>query len=209
MTIVSKIFVRKRSLFLTIMHISHQKFPHHILPSYTVPNLFGLDILCDRKETRIDMQLFIEDVTTANMPHVLSILKLKLPTILESKCFNDKKLPFAREVRKTEIGHLFEHILLEYLCKEKISLCHNEAAFSGVTNWNWNKESYGKFHIVVDITYHEKDILYIALEQSIRLLRHILTYTSPNIDTRFFSVHSPKTRTLSPKLLVTTKKQMD
>ena len=153
------------------------------------------------------MQLFIDEVTTARMPHVFPILKVKLPTILKSRCFNEKKLPFSKEVRKTEIGHLFEHILLEYLCKEKINLGHNEAIFSGLTKWNWNKENYGRFHISVDITIEEKDILYSALESSIHLLKQILLVQStPAIPKTLIRLDSVEASTL---LLLTAKKQMD
>lgn len=183
-----------------------------IIPSYIVPNLFGLTIISDNTSTNIDMKLFIQDVTTTNMPHVLSFLKINLPTILQSTCFNDKKQSFAKEVVNTEIGHLFEHILLEYLCREKINAGHNEAMFSGITKWNWNKEEYGTFHIHIDITKREGDLLYFALEHSILLLKRILLTQESNHEfttTSLVAIHKNNPFIQSEYVAFTTKKQMD
>lgn len=141
------------------------------------PDYFTLAVLCNKNNTQITMQLLTKEVTTNNMLHVTKLLKMYLPTILESSCFNEENLPFHEEVTHTELGHLFEHILLEYLCKEKISAGDNEAVFRGVTKWNWNKDRVGTFHINVDVSGSEKDLLYFALEQSILLFKRIMYHT--------------------------------
>jgi hypothetical protein len=194
------------------MRDPHRDTPAVIVPSYIVPDLFGLTIISDNTSTNIDMKLFIQDVTTTNMPHVLGFLKINLPTILQSTCFNDKKQSFAKEVVNTEIGHLFEHILLEYLCREKINAGHNEAMFSGITKWNWNKEEYGTFHIHIDITKREGDLLYFALEHSILLLKRILLTKDRNnqfTTTSLLTIDKNNTFIQSEQIAFTTKKQMD
>lgn len=138
------------------------------------PDYFTMAVMCHKSNTHITMQFLTKEVTTRNMSSVKRLLQMYLPTILESSCFNEENLPFHEEVSHTELGHLFEHILLEYLCKEKISAGDNEAVFRGVTKWNWNKDRVGTFHINVDVSGSEKDLLYFALEQSILLLKRIM-----------------------------------
>lgn len=149
------------------------KNPFITLPLYTVPGFFQLQVTHKEKSTDILMYVFTKEVTTKEMKHTIIMLQKHLPTIFNSQCFNDLGLSFEKEVEKTEIGHLFEHILLEYLCKEKISQGCKEAMFSGKTVWNWNKENYGTFHISIDVSATEKALLYTALEDSIQLLRKI------------------------------------
>lgn len=182
------------------------------VPTYNIPNLFQLAIICTKTHANITMQLFMDDVTTRNIPHVQKLLQAHLPTILRSKCFNEKNLPFSQEVAHTEIGHLFEHILLEYLCKEKISSGSNEAIFSGVTKWNWKKDAYGTFHIQIDVTWQERDIFYFALEQSIFLLKRILLpqVKAENVFFEPFMLTPTQAAPMSSLLKsITTEEQMD
>lgn len=145
-----------------------------ITPTYTIPELFELTTSCTKNYAKITMKLFTKEVTTTHIPHLPRLLRTYLPTILRSTCFNERNIPFSQEVTDTEIGHLFEHILLEYLCKEKINTGYTEAIFSGVTRWNWTKDTYGTFHIHVNVTWEERELLYFAMEQSIFLLKRIL-----------------------------------
>lgn len=117
-----------------------------------------------------------EEVTTSHMPHTITVLEKELPTILQSKCFNEGNVPFYKEVLSTELGHLFEHILLEYLCIAKIGMGFEEAMFSGITKWDWNKEPYGTFHIALDM--REEDMLFLtpALKKTKVLFEKILLY---------------------------------
>ena len=143
------------------------------LNSLELQDLFLLQIKHDKTYTRIDMRALSSTVNTIDLPQTFMILKKELPSILKSKCFNDKNLTFSREVRQTEIGHLFEHILLEYLCIQKLSLGFNHATYSGVTNWNWTEEAWGTFHITID-TGNEDEFLFVkALEKSTELMKKI------------------------------------
>jgi len=114
-------------------------------------------------------------VNTRNIPETYTILNKLLPQIFLSKCFNDDRLTFKTEVQRTEIGHLFEHILLEYLCDYKFSKGYKDVVFTGVTNWNWKKDPYGTFHIRVNSAQDDIDIFQKALERTISLVSLIMT----------------------------------
>lgn len=125
--------------------------------------------------TLITMKLFTGFVRTEKFPQTYPILSKFLPSIFSSKCFNEKKLPFADEVLNTEIGHLFEHILLEYLTKLK-HLYHDQyVSYSGLTYWDWTKGSFGVFHIKVNAGKREGEIFEESLELSLKLLNRILS----------------------------------
>ena len=113
-------------------------------------------------------------LTTKQLPHTQALLQKQLPSIFSCTCFNDYHLPFSKELVKTELGHLFEHILLEYLCMIKLTFGHESAEFSGRTFWNWIHEKRGTFHI--DITKQQKDDSFLppALEQAVFLFNSLL-----------------------------------
>lgn len=123
---------------------------------------------------RITMTCNTPHLTTSSLPKTTSLLKKTLPTVLLTECFNDQNLPFSIEAKNTETAHLFEHILLEYLCLEKIADGSTSASFSGRTHWNWVKYPRGSFFI--SVTMEKTDLQYLptALEKSIALLEQIL-----------------------------------
>lgn len=137
-------------------------------------DFFSLAVNYYRGKTFITMGLFTKIVSTSELPTTLAILQEFLPSILKSACFNEAKLPFYKEVRKTEIGHLFEHILLEYLCKIKTKKGFKNVEFSGVTNWNWEKHPRGTFHIQINAASEIRNIFPQALLESSNLLRLIM-----------------------------------
>jgi len=94
-------------------------------------------------------------------------------------------------VRRTEIGHLFEHILLEYLCQEKLLKGFDKAIFSGNTQWNWKREPRGMFHIYINMPYSDTDIFPEALKKSISLAKMILRNEQQQI---YSSSHYPHER---------------
>lgn len=126
-------------------------------------------------QTSIRMNLNTSYFHTSHLPYTYDILKSNLPTVLNTECFNDSNLPFSEEVKNTEIGHLFEHIILEYLCQLKIREGHRKALFRGVTNWNWKKDTRGTFHIFINLKPADVIYLDLALEKSIGLLNKILS----------------------------------
>lgn len=125
----------------------------------------------------ITMSLFTSYFHTNHLPNTHNILNENLPEVLRTQCFNDSDLPFEIEVKNTEIGHLFEHIILEYMCQIKIKNGYKKASFRGVTNWNWKKDVRGTFHIKIGIKPEDIIFLESALEKSMKLLNKLLTTT--------------------------------
>lgn len=124
--------------------------------------------------TNITMALLTSFYHTSFLPRTQEILHSNLPEVLKTQCFNDSDLPFNIEVKNTEIGHLFEHIILEYMCQLKIANGYKKASFRGVTKWNWRKDARGTFHIKIDV--RPTDIIFLenALQKSMALLNRIL-----------------------------------
>ena len=143
------------------------------------------------------MQLLIPVVNTKYLPHTLTVLRRTLPGVLRTECFNYKHISFKKEVQQTEIGHLFEHILLEYLCLEKIKEGHDDIVFNGKTRWNWIKNPYGSFEIEVDVKVEDLRIFIKALKKSLRLTQNIIKYDlkeynkdiKPKLKFQFNKVH--------------------
>ncbi len=149
------------------------------LPEISIPNLFSLNVDSQKDSIHIQMLMKTSCMTTTSMPETTTILKSILPSILVSRCYNDRNIPFADEVMSTELGHLFEHILLEYLCILKIAKGAKEAIFNGWTDWDWGKEPSGTFHITIDIGQDDEDIAGEGIQQTIKLFKMILNQKDP------------------------------
>lgn len=150
---------------------------HHPIDSPLIQNnLFSLNIQHNKHTTLILMTLFTPIVNTAEIPQTLQLLETLLPSVLKTRCFNDKDLPFDQEVTQTEIGHLFEHILLEYLCIYKLQSGCNCAKFKGFTDWNWQLNPWGTFSITINCGYRDLRIFAQALDKSIALTQLILSH---------------------------------
>ncbi len=137
-------------------------------------NLYKLTIFPRKKQIEIIMELLITQVNMCEFPHTSQILQFFLPSIFNSTCFNDGGLNFCEEVINTEIGHLFEHILLEYLCLLKLEEGFNKAQYEGVTNWNWILETRGTFHILINIRSKDLKLFNSALKKTMDLINMIL-----------------------------------
>ncbi len=138
-------------------------------------SLFTVDVCHGRKGTHLILDFFVPKIYTSELPNTLPVLWELLPSIYKSQCFNEGNLTFCEEVKDTEIGHLFEHILLEFLCITKLKRGFECSEYSGVTNWNWKKERKGKFHVKIDLGISDYEIFKEAIEKSIYLMNLILT----------------------------------
>lgn len=118
-----------------------------------------------------------ESPTTESFPDTSTLLTQFVPAYRTARCRNDRNLPFYREVEQTELGHLLEHILLEYLCLNKRQAGQSQALFTGKTTWNWQRDPRGTFFI--DIAIRPEDHVYLseALTQSLELIGKILENT--------------------------------
>lgn len=143
---------------------------------YFVENLFSLAIIQKQTKTQIIMDLLYTHLNTEELPTLIECLEKNLPSVLSAICYNDQGLPFHEEVRNTEIGHLFEHILLEYLCQHKLAKGARRATFAGRTKWNWTRDPLGRFHIHLSCGRKDADILPPALEKTVNLMKIILGY---------------------------------
>ncbi len=143
---------------------------------YFVENLFSLAITQKQTRTKITMDLLYNQISTQEIPLITDLLEENLPSVLATTCYNDFGLPFDEEVRNTEIGHLFEHILLEYLCQNKLAKGARRATYVGRTTWNWVRDPLGRFHIHLTCGRKDADILPLALEQTVALMKIILGY---------------------------------
>jgi hypothetical protein len=148
----------------------------HVHKEYYSSDVFSLDIEQSQSHSNITMYLQTPTVNTYAIGETYHILEQTLPSILRATCFNDDKLPFSTEVLQTEIGHLFEHILLEYLCDIKLSHGYKNPIHNGVTRWNWIQDNRGTFHIHIDAGVEDTKLFFEALSLSISLLEEILEY---------------------------------
>ena len=151
---------------------------HHpiIIPKLTIDNFFSLQISHTQHFTSIMMILFSPQfVTTKNFPRTFALLNNLFPSVLRTRCFNEQHLPFDKEVKETEIAHLFEHIMLEYLCIFKLKSGYKDVRFHGVTDWDWHTEPIGTFHIKINSGYKNSIIFSQALQQSVQLMKVILS----------------------------------
>ncbi len=124
--------------------------------------------------TTIQFEVCSEFLYTSQLSATVKVLEEQLPSIFCCQCFNDDNIPFTKEVENTELGHLFEHILLEFLCKEKLHLGENSADYSGVTNWNWKRDPRGTFRININIGKEESHIFASALQHTVALVNQII-----------------------------------
>lgn len=146
-----------------------------IIPTQVITSdFFTLEIEQNALTTMLVMRLTTPIVNTRELPKTYQVLKENLPTVLQSQCFNEANLPFSTEVRSTEIGHLFEHILLDYLCYFKLDSGCKRASFSGETNWNWKNDPRGTFYIDISAGINEREIFVKALQKTIVLVQTLM-----------------------------------
>ncbi|SRR6266404_6813654 len=111
-------------------------------------------------------------ISTATLPETFDILSKYLPSIFNCQCFNNENNNFKKECQNTEIGHLFEHIMLEHLCIEKIADGGSEATYEGRTSWEEDKTQ--TFYIEIKVGSSEIDMIKKAFNKSVDLLNKIL-----------------------------------
>lgn len=120
------------------------------------------------------MQLALPFVTTRDLPATKTFLQEFAPTVLNTECFNELNLPFDQEVNNTEIGHLFEHILIDEFCLSQIRSGEKSSVVNGRTFWNWQKDPFGKFEIWIDIGKDKLAVFLEALKKTIRLIENLI-----------------------------------
>jgi hypothetical protein len=137
-------------------------------------NYFTVKI--EQYKSKIMMEMIVSPhlVSTAHIPCVIRVLKRELPGVFTTKCFNYSKHSFLKEAARTELGHLFEHILLEQLSDIKTQFGFNNFTINGLTTWNWYKYPRGTFHITIDVSVRERLMFYRALAKSVKIYDSII-----------------------------------
>jgi len=178
--------------------------PSSVYTQFYSSSHFSLAMRQVKKNTKFIMNLKSDIISTHDLPDTQSILKQILPSIFKSTCYNEYKYTFKKEVTKTEIGHLFEHILIEYLCLYKISEGCEEAEYSGLTKWNWKLHPKGSFHITVSAGRDDVVILSSALEKSIMLINRILisVLETPRVNIPFIPALGKDSHTTSLRIVL-------
>ncbi len=159
-------------------------------------DFFTLRIAIGKRETHIVMELKTDKINTSQIPGVFTLLEEHLPNIFHSQCFNEKQLPFHIEVKRTELGHLFEHVLLEYLCQIKMTYGYDNVEYSGITDWNWKVNKRGTFNIAIDAGFSERIFLIHAIQKSSLLIRRVFEndFTKNHSLSSFSSLNSAPLR---------------
>jgi hypothetical protein len=161
--------------------------------TYTTTDFFEISIVPKKKHSILVMKLWTEQMTTKRLNKLTSILKENLPSIFSSICYNEKNFPFQKEMQNTEIGHLYEHILLEYVAQLHFKEKGDQSEFVGVTSWDWKKNPRGTFEIEINIGSKDKEILLKAMKLTDNLIGKILL--------PFFSEVKVTKSSLQPALL--------
>ncbi|MGI5827728.1 MAG: cyanophycin synthetase family protein [Patescibacteria group bacterium] len=143
-------------------------------PSLYQSNLFTLVLDQQEDKTKITMKIHDSLVNTRELPGTLAILEENLPSIFRTTCFNDDHVSFLKEVRHTEVGHLFEHIILAYLCENTVVEKNCSITYKGETSWNWLKDDFGTYHITLNVGKKDANVFFSSLEKSIILLDTIM-----------------------------------
>lgn len=154
--------------------------------------MFTISVTHKRHSTHLIMSLHTDIVNTMFLPHTTRILKKYVPSVFSSKCFNYDNSPFSIESKRTEVGHLFEHILLEYLCLLKNEIGIENPIHNGVTSWNWVKEKKGTFRITIDVGDSEREIFFAALQKGIHVTNRILSAKSYSLVLKSSQKESPQ-----------------
>ncbi|MDX1932905.1 MAG: hypothetical protein SFU56_09900 [Capsulimonadales bacterium] len=102
---------------------------------------------------------------TSQMPHITRGLFRLIPRLASHTCHNGKGKSFRQECRNTEIPHLFEHLIIEL---QLMAQQNADDHLRGETEWNWQQDPYGRFHVTVE---YQDEMLAIG---SIRLAERIL-----------------------------------
>jgi len=141
--------------------------------NYSSPNL-TLTAELNRRQTRFNLEVLHPIVNTKDLPQTVQLLRCHCPAVLDTECSNSLNLPFKEEVKATEVAHLFEHIILQHMCQEKIKAGYYSAEFSGRTIWETDASPLHYFVIETSISKVHLPFLRPALKKSLALLELIL-----------------------------------
>lgn len=115
------------------------------------------------RHTRITMR-FRHHLYSSQVPDLAGHLLSMLPSLREHECINRRNLSFEEELAQTELGHVFEHVILAVLARRGICT-------RGQTTWNWERDPIGTYHVTIGTG---KKLL---LKESLLVAQALLTNT--------------------------------
>jgi hypothetical protein len=127
----------------------------------------------------ITIQFHTSFFTTRELPSTIAILETLLPRIFKHKCFNNYNRSFKKEAEQTELGHLFEHILLEFLCRYKFHEGDTNINLKGLTEWNWEQDPKGIFYISLNSKIEDSYLLTQAVNKTAQIMETIIMTNHP------------------------------
>jgi hypothetical protein len=137
--------------------------------------LYSLEpVVFESREVTLRFVITAQMSTTAQMHGIVEMLEALQPSVLQTKCFNDKHQSFRKEVKNTETAHLFEHLLLDCLMQIKLERGAQRATFRGETSWNWIEFPPGTFEIQVKMCAKDRQLLPEALIRAAQVFNALL-----------------------------------
>ena len=93
------------------------------------------------RHTRITMR-FRHHLYSSQVPNLATALLTMLPSLRKHLCSNRSGLRFEEELTDTELGHVFEHVILAILARRGVCT-------GGHTTWNWQRDPIGTYHVTI------------------------------------------------------------
>lgn len=93
------------------------------------------------RHTRLTVR-FRHHLYSGQLPTLAPSLVSMLPSLREHLCTNARGLSFEEELRDTELGHVFEHVMLAILADRGVCT-------RGQTTWNWHRDPVGTYHVTL------------------------------------------------------------
>ena len=118
--------------------------------------------------------------STSQFPQLVEDLRVLLPEIMVAQCDNPNNIPFCEEMKETQTAHLFEHVILEYLCKLRLRSGFGEASYEGRTFWDTTKAPGENSMIAISRQGESQSVFEEAVTLSIILLKQLIKSTESN-----------------------------
>jgi hypothetical protein len=144
----------------------------HRKESIFVPEDLNLYIEHKAHETHIDFRHSLPIRNTQEIAEIFDFFKSNFPDIYLSECFNEGNFSFSEEIRNTELGHLFEHILLVKLVQLKVGKGFDNVRFIGRTYWKGEASQEAK--IIFSAGYKDRAFFMQAFSESLEIFKKAL-----------------------------------
>lgn len=94
------------------------------------------------RHTRITIR-FSNQLYSSQVEGMAAYLLQVLPHLAIHRCVNRSGLPFEEELNDSELGHVFEHVILALLFQRGMFV-------RGQTTWNWQRDPIGTYHVTIN-----------------------------------------------------------